>query len=111
MRRHKSLKAYRCVYCGARADTIDHVPPKGGLTPPEILVRACAHCNSILSSHDYLETIERRAKYLYDWWSCANRGSIDPLRMLNFLAVASGRDARDIPDDLEAGIRPRADAA
>ncbi|HEY8302432.1 MAG TPA: HNH endonuclease [Jatrophihabitans sp.] len=39
--------AHRCVYCGARADTIDHVRPRsrGGLHVWTNVVAACARCN------------------------------------------------------------------
>jgi len=38
---------YRCVYCGARAETIDHVVPRsrGGLHTWENCVASCARCN------------------------------------------------------------------
>lgn len=43
----------RCVYCGAPADTIDHVIPrsKGGTDDPDNLVPACRDCNSRKSNH------------------------------------------------------------
>ena len=39
--------AHACVYCGARADTIDHVRPRsrGGLHVWTNVVAACARCN------------------------------------------------------------------
>ncbi|HEY0638673.1 MAG TPA: HNH endonuclease [Pseudonocardiaceae bacterium] len=38
---------YRCVYCGARAETIDHVVPRsrGGQHTWENCVASCARCN------------------------------------------------------------------
>lgn len=37
-----------CVYCGARAEGIDHMRPvsRGGRTTPRNVVPACASCNS-----------------------------------------------------------------
>ena len=37
----------RCHYCGAQADTVDHVIPAsvGGSSHPENLVACCASCN------------------------------------------------------------------
>ena len=37
-----------CHYCGARANTVDHVIPKerGGTDAPENLVAACGRCNA-----------------------------------------------------------------
>jgi 5-methylcytosine-specific restriction endonuclease McrA len=39
--------AHQCVYCGVRADTIDHVKPRsrGGLHVWTNVVSACARCN------------------------------------------------------------------
>jgi 5-methylcytosine-specific restriction endonuclease McrA len=39
--------AHRCAYCGARADTIDHVRPRsrGGAHVWTNVVAACARCN------------------------------------------------------------------
>ena len=39
--------AHRCAYCGARADTVDHVRPRsrGGLHAWTNVVAACARCN------------------------------------------------------------------
>jgi 5-methylcytosine-specific restriction endonuclease McrA len=40
--------AYRCAYCGAKADTVDHVVPesKGGKLTWENCVAACFSCNN-----------------------------------------------------------------
>ena len=40
--------AHICQYCGAKANTIDHVQPKsrGGSNNPGNLVSACGRCNS-----------------------------------------------------------------
>jgi 5-methylcytosine-specific restriction endonuclease McrA len=37
-----------CVYCGAPADTVEHITPlaRGGWECPDNLVPACASCNS-----------------------------------------------------------------
>lgn len=47
LRRMISAYEGRCVYCGADADTIDHVLPlsRGGLHEIDNLVPACASCN------------------------------------------------------------------
>lgn len=39
---------YRCVYCGRRADTRDHVVPRsrGGANTADNLVAACKRCNN-----------------------------------------------------------------
>lgn len=48
---------HRCVYCGARADSIDHVVPRarGGQHVWENVVAACRRCNSRKGSHSLAE--------------------------------------------------------
>lgn len=65
--RHPSLDGYQCYYCGADANTKDHVPPKSavdavGSTKYKrfILVRACLWCNSKLGAKQLLTLVERR---------------------------------------------------
>jgi hypothetical protein len=49
-----------CVYCGAPANTWDHIVPvsKGGKTTPGNIVPACSHCNSSKKDRDVLEWID-----------------------------------------------------
>lgn len=65
-----------CAYCGAPADTLDHVRPlaRGGLTVRENLIPACSPCNLRKGHSDALDwfrghhgwTAEREARLL-DW--------------------------------------------
>jgi 5-methylcytosine-specific restriction endonuclease McrA len=43
---------YTCVYCGKRAETVDHVIPQnyGGSDLPSNLVAACWECNNLKGS-------------------------------------------------------------
>ncbi|MFP4395647.1 MAG: HNH endonuclease [Anaerolineales bacterium] len=52
----------RCAYCGAAADTWDHVKPvsKGGKTVPYNIVPACTSCNSSKKDKDVFEWIEEQ---------------------------------------------------
>jgi 5-methylcytosine-specific restriction endonuclease McrA len=54
-----------CVYCGAWADTIDHITPRnhGGKTLDDNLVAACFKCN--MTASDYLfPSIEHKRRYI-----------------------------------------------
>jgi 5-methylcytosine-specific restriction endonuclease McrA len=97
MKRHVSLKNYRCVYCGARGNTVDHVPPKNGLRPPDMVVRACHECNSNLGNRILLDTIQDRAAFLRDLWATKKK-RINPWREKNLSDVAKGLSAIDVPD-------------
>ena len=46
-----------CAYCGADADTLDHVRPlaRGGVTARENLVPACSSCNLAKGHADAME--------------------------------------------------------
>lgn len=50
-----------CAYCGALADTLDHVRPlaRGGLTARTNLVPACSSCNLAKGHSDALEWFRR----------------------------------------------------
>lgn len=64
---------YRCVYCGKRGTTIDHVVPqsKGGPSTYENCVAACESCNSIKDDHSLESlgwTINRRSQEPPSWY-------------------------------------------
>ena len=50
---------HRCAYCGAQAESLDHVLPrsKGGLTVRHNLVPACLRCNGAKSHRE-----------VFSWW-------------------------------------------
>lgn len=52
----------KCAYCGAPADTWDHIIPvaKGGNTSPGNIVPACSACNSSKKDSDLLEWMNRK---------------------------------------------------
>lgn len=65
-----------CAYCGAEADTLDHVHPraKGGPTVRENLVPACSGCNLAKGHSDVLDWFRDhhgwtpgREQRLLDW--------------------------------------------
>jgi 5-methylcytosine-specific restriction endonuclease McrA len=65
-----------CAYCGAAADTLDHVRPvaRGGLTVPGNLVPACSPCNLRKGHADALDWFRAhhgwssdREQRLLDW--------------------------------------------
>lgn len=49
----------KCVYCGAQAETWDHIIPisKGGGTTPGNIVPACKNCNSSKKDKDVIDWI------------------------------------------------------
>lgn len=52
----------KCAYCGAPAESWDHVIPisKGGETEPWNIVPACIACNSSKNDSDLMEWLEKR---------------------------------------------------
>ena len=52
----------KCVYCGEKGDTIDHVIPKskGGLDIPENTVCCCLHCNLEKNNYDVTKFLNDR---------------------------------------------------
>jgi hypothetical protein len=42
----KTLRGYRCIYCGLTADNLDHFPPQS-LTNLGWLLPACRECNTL----------------------------------------------------------------
>lgn len=56
---------HECAYCGASADTLDHVKPrhKGGATIACNLVPACQNCNRKKGSEDWRDWFSRQ----YSW--------------------------------------------
>ena len=52
----------KCVYCGEKGDTIDHVIPKskGGLDIPENTVCCCKHCNLEKNNYDVTKFLNDR---------------------------------------------------
>jgi hypothetical protein len=54
---------YICQYCGAEANTVDHVVPisKGGNDYPDNLVAACARCNYSKSDRATPTVFDRRS--------------------------------------------------
>ena len=57
---------HECAYCGAPADTLDHVKPrhKGGATVACNLVPACRICNRKKGSEEWREWFSRQ-----EYWS------------------------------------------
>ena len=55
-----------CAYCGASADTLDHIKPrhKGGATIVSNLVPACKNCNRCKGSEQWQEWFK-----LQSFWS------------------------------------------
>lgn len=55
-----------CQYCGATADTIDHIIPvsKGGLDTPKNCVAACKTCNQVKDSRTLNELSEFKVDIL-----------------------------------------------
>lgn len=65
---------HRCAYCGSeRAPTLDHVlaKAKGGPTKRANLVAACATCNLLKSSADWLEWFR-----VQDFWDLSRETQI-----------------------------------
>lgn len=52
----------KCAYCGAPAETWDHIVPisKGGETKPYNIVPACASCNSSKKDKDLFDWLEEK---------------------------------------------------
>lgn len=66
------FKRYRCTYCGAPSDQLDHVTPKSYSDNlsynKEFVVPCCGECNRLLTSHLYF-SIADRAEYLHKKYS------------------------------------------
>ncbi len=69
---HDSLLSNECVYCGARANTVDHIPPVSLVFALELntfkrllKVRACKECNSALGAKA-LFTLESRREFIHE---------------------------------------------
>jgi hypothetical protein len=60
-----------CAYCGASADTLDHIKPrhKGGGTVATNLVPACTNCNRKKGSEDWIEWFTKQQFY------CVNKAN------------------------------------
>ncbi len=56
-----ALRDMQCVYCGDRAQTLDHIVPRsrGGSDDPQNLVPACQRCNGAKSALSLEEWAER----------------------------------------------------
>lgn len=56
---------YVCGYCGAEADTVDHMFPKvrGGTDDPSNLIACCRRCNSIKK-----DQVHARVNYFNKKW-------------------------------------------
>lgn len=76
----------RCVYCGNRADTLDHIPPITIATNLDltylkeidpVLVPACQNCNSIIGASQQIKLVDRRD-------IVANHLETKKSRMLNY---------------------------
>lgn len=85
---------YRCVYCGSRAETIDHVVPRsrGGLHTWENCVASCARCNHrkadrLLSELGWRLRVAPVAPRGAQWRLLATLVDADPL-WLPYLAAA-----------------------
>jgi 5-methylcytosine-specific restriction endonuclease McrA len=50
--------AHTCAYCGAEADTVDHIIPAsmGGTADPSNLIAACNRCNGTKSNKIHART-------------------------------------------------------
>lgn len=64
---------HRCAYCGAPADTLDHIKPrhKGGATVVSNLAPACKNCNRRKGSVEWQEWFK-----MQDYWSQAAEDSL-----------------------------------
>ena len=91
--------AHLCVYCGVKADTIDHVRPRsrGGLHVWTNVVAACARCN------------HRKGDRLLSeiGWHLA----VTPVQPPSTVAVVMGWTKRDPAWEQYLGWQPRSDAA
>lgn len=59
MRQHiLERDAHTCAYCGAEADTVDHIIPAsmGGGSDPSNLIAACNKCNGTKSNKIHART-------------------------------------------------------
>lgn len=80
---------FTCAYCGAPADTLDHVIPrsKGGLTTSENLVACCAKCNRDKGSEEWTEWYRSKNYWCpereADVWLWTNPGTPMPLEQLS----------------------------
>jgi 5-methylcytosine-specific restriction endonuclease McrA len=77
---------YRCAYCGARAETIDHVVPRsrGGAHAWENCVASCAKCNHrkadrLLGELGWRLPVKPRAPRGRHWRLLAGLAETDPL--------------------------------
>ncbi|MFI6030473.1 HNH endonuclease [Amycolatopsis magusensis] len=77
---------YRCVYCGGRAETIDHVVPrsKGGEHSWQNCVACCTRCNhrkadSLLSEIGWRLPVIPRAPHGPHWRLLAHTTDADPV--------------------------------
>mgnify|MGYP002632724989 FL=1 len=76
---------YRCQYCGAAAENLDHVLPRsrGGLHTWENVVASCRPCNAHKEDRRPQEAGLRLRKVPVppsaDLWLLATAGSVDPI--------------------------------
>ncbi len=76
---------YRCQYCGAAAENLDHVLPRsrGGLHTWENVVASCRPCNAHKEDRRPQEAGLRLRKVpgppSADLWLLATAGSVDPI--------------------------------
>lgn len=76
---------YRCQYCGASAENLDHVLPRsrGGLHTWENVVASCRPCNAHKEDRRPQEAGLRLRKVPVppsaDLWLLATAGSVDPI--------------------------------
>lgn len=85
-----SRDSYRCQYCGARAETVDHVVPRsrGGCHAWDNVVAACRRCNARKSDRLLPETTMRLSRPPAPappgYWIGATLGSM-PVSWLQYL--------------------------
>ena len=113
----------RCFYCGAQADTLDHVPPVSRVSDYQALglereqywkVPCCRECNSLLSD-SLQETLIEREAYLK--WTLEKRywkkidmpywrkSEINKLgRMMKSYIKKCMREKKEIEERLEYGV-------
>lgn len=91
----KRLNGEFCVYCGMRAATVDHYPPKS-LTNWGLLLPCCSECNSFAGTiHPF--DFEKRANFVKKKIKTKNKKYLDmPVWSIDDLSELSGNLKRSV---------------